>query len=132
MVGSVTVSLMYGALLGVVGFILQCLVGPLRGRHNVSLEHGGHKDLNEAIRRHANWAENVPYLVLMMALCEISGTPKAWLHALGLLLLASRIIHPIGIDANRMAHPLRIVGMAGTVFATVGVIGTALYQVFVR
>ena len=129
---SVTITLLYAALLGIVGFILQCLVGPLRGRHNVSLDHGGHKDLNEAIRRHGNWAENVPYILLMMALIEINGASKGWLHALGLLLLASRMIHPMGMDANRMAHPLRIVGMAGTVFATVGVIGTALWQVFVR
>ena len=129
---SVTITLLYAALLGIVGFILQCLVGPLRGRHNVSLDHGGHKDLNEAIRRHGNWAENVPYILLMMALIEINGASKGWLHALGLLLLASRMIHPMGMDANRMAHPLRIVGMAGTVFSTVGVIGTALYQVFVR
>jgi uncharacterized protein len=129
---SVAVTLLYAALLGIVGFILQCLIGPMRGRYDVSLDHGGHKDLNEAIRRHANWVENVPYILLMMALIEINGAPHGWLHALGLLLLVSRTLHPIGMDANRMANPLRIAGMAGTVFATVGVIGTALYQVFVR
>ena len=80
---TVTVTLLYAALLGIVGFMLQCQIGPMRGRYNVSLEHGGHKDLNEAIRRHANWAENVPYILLMMALIEINGAPHGVLHALG-------------------------------------------------
>ncbi len=129
---SVTITLLYATLVGIVGLILQSMIGPLRGRHNVSLDDGGRKDLTEAIRRHANWAENAPYILLMMALIEINGASPGLMHGLGLLFLLSRILHPIGIDADRLANPVRIVAMAGTVFATVGVIVAGLWQVLWR
>jgi uncharacterized membrane protein YecN with MAPEG domain len=129
---SVGITLLYGALVGVIGLALQSKIGPLRGRHKVSLETGGHKDLTEAIRRHGNWAENAPYVLLMMALLEINGASEQLMHAIGMLFLASRLLHPIGIDADRLANPVRIIGMAGTVLATVAVIVAGLWQVLWR
>ena len=126
---SPSVTLLYAALLGLVGFVLIFMVGQARGHAKVSLNDGNDKALTEAVRRHANWAETVPYVLILMTLVEINGAPKPWLHGLGLVLLASRIVHPFGIDAAAMMKPARVVGMAGTLIVMLALIGIALFQV---
>ncbi|MFN0115337.1 MAG: MAPEG family protein [Paracoccaceae bacterium] len=93
-------------------------VSTLRGRFKVALGDGGQPRLNEWMRRHANLAENAPIVLLLLALAEAAGAGAVWLHGTGLIFLASRLIHPFGIDAARPGHPLRIVGGVGTSIAT--------------
>jgi len=53
------------------------------------------------------------------ALFRWGGAPKWWLHALGLPLVIARIIHPLGISAEQMSSPLRMVGSMATALVTV-------------
>lgn len=129
---TVSVTLLYACLLGLVGLVLGGLVGRTRGAANVSLGEGGRTDLLEAMRRHANWVENVPFAVVLMALIEINGASKTWLHALGLVLLVARIVHPFGLDASIMMRPARFVGAAGTFLMMLAAILTGLWQVLLR
>jgi uncharacterized protein len=129
---SVSVTLLYACLLGLVGIVLGGLAGQARGAANVSLGDGGRKELLEAMRRQANWVENVPYAIILMGLIEINGANKTWLHVLGLILLASRIIHPFGLDANSMMKPARLAGATGTLLVILAAILTGLWQVLLR
>jgi uncharacterized protein len=129
---TVSVTLLYACLVGLVGLILGGLAGRTRSEANVSLGDGGRKDLLEAMRRQANWVENVPYAIILMALIEFNGANKTWLHVLGLILLASRIVHPFGLDADVMLKPARLVGAAGTFLVTLAAILTGLWQVLLR
>jgi uncharacterized membrane protein YecN with MAPEG domain len=49
--------------------------------------------MQRVMRGHANFAEYVPLVLVLMALLEQSGRPAALLHALGLALLAARLSH---------------------------------------
>ncbi len=122
------VTALYAGLLGAIGLVLWALVGPIRGRTNISLNDGGNKELIEATRRHMNWVESVPFILVLFAIIELNGGSRTWLHAMGLALVASRILHPFGIDAVTMRLWPRIVGAAGTFFVAIAAVVTVLWQ----
>ena len=97
---------------------LSVTVSTKRGHFNVALGDGGVPELSEWIRRHANLAENAPFVLFLMALAEAQGAGAALLHATGVILLVSRLIHPFGITTTRPNHPLRVAGGVGTSIAT--------------
>jgi uncharacterized membrane protein YecN with MAPEG domain len=125
----VPVTALYAALLGLVTVALQLLVGRLRLDTDVSLHDGGHEALAVAIRRHANFAEHVPFALILLALIELNGAPAGWLHTLGGALLLARIVHPFGLRWDVARVPARFVGAFTTLVVTLAAIATALYQV---
>ena len=124
------ITALYGSLLALVGITLGVLVGIQRPRLKVSLGDGGHQSLIEANRRHMNWLENVPLLVVLLAIIEINGASSTWLHVLGGTLLAGRLIHPFGISAEWAFRPARFVGTFLTQLVALAAIGTLLWQHF--
>lgn len=108
------ISAIYAALVVVGVLVLSNLVSANRGRTGISIHHGDDSRLGVAIRRHGNLIENAALALLLLALCEARGMPGWGLHALGTVLVASRIAHAIGLDASNPTKPLRIAGGAGT------------------
>lgn len=58
-----------------------------------SLGDGGDPRMLRLIRGHANFAEYVPLIVVMMGLLELGHTSIYLLHALGITLLVGRLLH---------------------------------------
>ena len=114
----VPITGLWAALQVFVAIALITPVGRLRGKYDVSIHAGGHPDLDVAIRRHANWAEHVPFALLLIALLELNGGSSGLLHGLGGGLLACRIAHPLGLKAETMRSPLRGIGALGTLLVT--------------
>jgi uncharacterized protein len=129
---SLQVTALYAGLLGIVGLVLWGLVGRARSQTSVSLGDGGIKALLEASRRHMNWVENVPFILLLMAMAELNGAGKTWLHLMGIVLLVARVIHPFGISAEVMNTWQRGVGAGGTGLVALAAILTLLWQAFGR
>lgn len=125
------VTALYGSLLALIGLVLGALVGMQRPRLRVSLGDGGHQSLIEANRRHMNWLENVPVLIVLLAVIELNGASSNWLHVLGGTLLAGRLIHPFGISADWAFRVPRFIGTLLTQLVAVAAIGTLLWQHFV-
>lgn len=115
---SVPITGLYAGLQALIAMKLIFDVGQRRGKSKVSIGDGGDPDLHLAIRKHANWAEHVPFALLLMALLELNGSNTLLLHALGLTLLVARIAHPIGLTVETIAAPARMIGAAGTGLAT--------------
>lgn len=84
---------LYAGLLALLFFVLSVRVVQLRGRKGASLGDGGDPALMRRIRGHGNFAEFVPLILLMMALLELSKFSAYLLHAMGLALVAARILH---------------------------------------
>src|SRR5262245_42999330 len=110
----VPIAGLYAALQALLATALVVPVGRLRGKYDVSIHAGGHPDLDVAIRRHANWAEHVPFALLLIALLELNGGSAGLLHGLGGGLFVCRIAHPLGLKAETMREPLRGIGALGT------------------
>lgn len=74
----------------------------MRRQTGTSLGDGGDPRLLRVIRGHANFAEYVPLILLLMALLELTRTSIYVLHALGIVLLISRLLH--GYALSFTAH----------------------------
>jgi uncharacterized membrane protein YecN with MAPEG domain len=82
---------LYLAVLALIYLVLGLQVSRLRRGNRVLFGDGDNRELRSAIRAHANFAEYVPIIVLMVALLEISGTPALRVHLLMGTLLVPRL-----------------------------------------
>ena len=114
------VTAFYASILAIAGIILSIIVSTKRGKVGVAIMDGGNPDLAIWIRRHGNFVENVPFVLLMMALAEARGMPATWMHVIGILLIVSRLIHVFGVNADQPANPLRVAGAVGTHLCILG------------
>jgi uncharacterized membrane protein YecN with MAPEG domain len=122
---------LYAALLAIICTVLAGMVGSRRGKlQSISLGDGGDPELLVAMRRHMNFVEYVPLALLLMALVELNGGSKTLIHGLGAVLLAARLLHPFGIDANNMMKAPRFIGTFATIAVTLVAAGTLLWQYF--
>lgn len=98
-----------------------------RFRHRVTLGDGGKPELIADIRAHANFAEYVPLALILLGLLEQAGASRTALIAYGVLLVAFRAAHVIGIPM-KAPNPYRAVGAAGTfgLLIVAGVYGLSL------
>lgn len=105
----------------------------IRGRRSrrVNLGHGGHADLETAIRIHANFAEYVPLALLVIVLVEATGFSRIWVHALGIALVVGRLFHAWGLTQSKQPSPGRIAGVTLT-FAVLTIGGLLLIWCVVR
>jgi len=105
-------SLFYAALLGLVLMALSINVVRLRRRHQVGVGTGEVRDLELAVRAHANFCEYVPLGLLLLVLLEATAAlPVAVLHVLGVMLVIGRVLHGFfGLNRSSGATPGRFVG----------------------
>jgi uncharacterized protein len=92
-----TVTSIYAAGLALFYIGLSGWVIHLRRLHRVGLGHGDQLSLKRAIRIHANFAEYVPFCILLMFFLESSQVQARWIHALGVTLVTARILHLWGL-----------------------------------
>lgn len=88
---------LYAGLLAILFLILSIRVVKRRGQ-GISLGDGGDAILQRRIRSHGNFAEYVPFILLLMAFLELNELHPYALHALGVSLLAARLLHGIALS----------------------------------
>ncbi len=104
------ITSLYASVLSVLFIGLSTSVTLHRVRTGVSILHDGDMALAESMRRHGNFAENVPFVLLLIACVEAAGAPGLLLHALGGALVLGRMAHAAGLKHDAPKAPLRIVG----------------------
>jgi hypothetical protein len=107
----------------------------LRRKNKVGLGSGGHEDLERAIRAQGNFAEYVPFGIILIACLELNGAPW-WLVAIpGITLIIGRLIHAKGINVPPPDFSKRILGMKFTFSTLIALIilnlSWSLYQLVV-
>lgn len=105
---------LYAALLALLFVGLSYRVTQLRRSAQVGLGDGGDKLLRRAIRVQGNFAEYVPFALLLLAMAELNGLGALWLHTLGAVLLLGRAVHAVGVSQPSEDLRLRIAGMLAT------------------
>jgi uncharacterized membrane protein YecN with MAPEG domain len=109
---------------------LAARVSQLRRGYKISLGDGGNDALLRRIRAHGNYIENMPIVLILLAVLELAGGDARILWAAALLFILSRILHAFGMDRPSPSR-LRVVGMMGSTLALVILAGYAiliLYQ----
>lgn len=86
----------------------------------VTLGDGGDRALLRRLRVHGNFAEYVPFALILMALAEAQGLAVEGLHAIGAVLILGRCLHAFGVSREPEPIRWRVVGMALTFTALLG------------
>ena len=94
------VTPLYAGLLTVLFILLGLRVIQIRQK-GIPLGDGGDPQMLRVIRGHANFAEYVPLALLLMAILELSRTSVYLLHALGIALIASRLLHGYALSYSQ-------------------------------
>ena len=121
-----TITGFYLAILALLYLVLGLQVSRLRRGNRVLFGDGDNRELRSAIRAHANFAEYVPIIVLMVALLEISGLPALRVHLLMGTLLVARLMHPLGMYVGPRTLQFQICRVGGILLTLMVMAGAAL------
>ena len=124
------VTALYASILAIAAIVLSTIVSIKRGQAGVSILHGDNLELALWIRKHGNFVEAVPFALLLMAFAEARGMPVGWLHGLGIVLLAARASHVVGLNLENPAGALRVAGGVGTQLCMLGAVAYLLWSIF--
>lgn len=105
------VTPLYAALCALLLVILQWRVASLRDKYqNTRMQEDGHTAMTAATRAVAHTIEYTPTALLLMLIAETQGTSPLLMQALGILLIAGRVIHLKGLGDPSGKSPLRRLG----------------------
>jgi uncharacterized protein len=124
---SLTITTIYALALVPIWFVLFFSIVSARTELKTSIGDAGNPALLLKMRRHGNFIEWVPFVLVFMVLAEAQGAGPYWLHAAGALLLLGRLVHPFGLKIDS-THPLRIVGNSTNILA-VAILAIALLRI---
>jgi hypothetical protein len=120
------VTPLYAGILAMLFLVLSARVVAVRSR--VSLGDGGDPLVLRRMRGHANFAEYVPLILVMMAMLELGHASIYVLHGLGIALVAARLLHGYALSFTQKFKFGRFWGTALT-FAVMGIAALlSLYQ----
>jgi uncharacterized membrane protein YecN with MAPEG domain len=115
----------YAAVLAFIYIVLSARVIQARWSAKVAIGTRGDVRLERKMRVHANFAEYVPFALLLATFVEMQGRPAWLIHLLCLALVAGRVVHAYGVSQEHENIRLRIAGMA-TTFTVLAVAGLSL------
>lgn len=88
----------YAAALALLFIYLSIRVVKQRRLHRVAIGDGHKPPLKRAIAVHNNFAQYVPFSLIMLLMMELNHAPDYLLHALCALLLTARCLHAYGVS----------------------------------
>jgi uncharacterized protein len=109
-----TILPIYAAVLAIFFVVLSIRTIRQRRQLKINLGDAGNKDMQRAVRVHANFAEYVPLGLLMIYLVEQSGVYAWFVHLLCMGLLVGRLSHAYGVGQQRENFAFRVTGMVLT------------------
>jgi uncharacterized membrane protein YecN with MAPEG domain len=104
----------YAAILVLIFVFLSARVIQMRNSEKIVLGSGGNLTLERRIRVHGNFAEYVPFAILLLAFMEIQQHSRYVIHILCLVLVVARVIHAFGVTPIQDNLPMRVAGAALT------------------
>ncbi|KKO44335.1 glutathione metabolism protein [Arsukibacterium ikkense] len=105
------ITAFYAGLLAILFVVLSFRVIAKRNQFKVAIGSNGQVLLERAIRVHANFAEYVPFALLLLFLAEYSGLAPVYLHILGIALIIGRLSHAYGVSQQQEQLKFRVFGM---------------------
>lgn len=108
------ITALYAAILGFLGAALTINAIRHRVRSGVSTGDGKDAGLAQAIRAHANFAEQVPLALIVISFAEVLGSRPLVVHVLGVVLVAARLVSAYALNQSLAQTPQRNVSAAVT------------------
>lgn len=120
------VTLVFAAALALINLWLGFRVSGARYKVKVSIGDGGEPLLIARMRSQANFIENVPVSLILMAIIEMLGGRGTALWVIGAVLVIGRLLHPFGMERPSPNVP-RAGGIMLTYAATIALIVWAVW-----
>jgi uncharacterized membrane protein YecN with MAPEG domain len=114
-----TITPIYAALLALFFVFLSVRVVLQRREAKVALGDGGNRQLLRRLRAHGNFAEYVPLTLMLMLLAELQQAPGLIVNAIGVLLIAGRLLHAYAVSREPEPLQARAAGMVLTMSAII-------------
>jgi hypothetical protein len=111
---SVSITALYGAILGLIVITLAVNVTVHRVKLRVPLGDGGNAEMRRMIRLHGNAAEYIPLAIALMLIYEFNSGSHLGLHVIGIALIAGRVIQTWGMWATDTTTRGRQIGQSLT------------------
>ncbi len=100
-------------------------IGRVRMAEKIMVGDGGSDALLRRMRAQANFLENTPFVLILVAAIEMTGKGGTWLAVVGALFMLGRVLHAFGMD-NARPNALR---MIGTLIAMLTLLGLGVVAV---
>lgn len=110
----------YSAILALLFLVLSVRTLRLRRSLKIPIGDAGNRQMLRAMRVHANFAEYVPFSLLLIFMLELQDAHSLLLHLLCVCLLVGRISHAYGVSRDPENFRFRVFGMAMTFTALGG------------
>lgn len=123
------VTALAAGFLAIMQALLMVAVGNRRRASSISVGDGGDEDLLLLMRRHGNFVENAPMVLILMALLEVLGVSQSLVMGFAGLFVVTRISHAISMSSANGPIALRVVGALGTLISLVGGGGLLIWHV---
>jgi hypothetical protein len=114
-----TISATVAALIGLLAVLLAVRVITLRVRFKVNAGDGGHAELGQAIRAHANLVEHAPLALIVLAFAEASVAWRWLILILGAVLVIARLASAWGLSHSLEGSTGRQAGAGLTILVIV-------------
>ena len=121
------VTLAAAAAAAILNIWLGVRIGALRTALQISVGDGGSESLQRRMRAQANFVENTPFVLVLIAGIELAGRGSWWLAYLAAVYFLARVAHGFGMDGQGK----QIGRMVGTVVTMLTQIGLAIVAVLV-
>ncbi len=109
-----TVLPVYASLLAVLFVILSVRTIRARRSLRIGIGHAENPAMLRAMRVHANFAEYVPFALILIYFVESAPARPILVHALGAALLLGRLSHAFGVSREPEDFRFRVFGMVLT------------------
>ena len=113
------ITAFYAALLGLLGAALTVNVIVNRVRAKVDAGDGGVAKLAQAVRAHANFAEQAPLALILIGLAEVLGARMLVVQILGIALVLARLASAFGLNRTLGQSPGRQLGASVSILVLV-------------
>lgn len=98
---------------------LSIRIGMVRTAKKIAVGDGGDEELVRRMRAQANFIENTPITLALVAAIELARGGNPWLWAVAGLYLAGRVAHGVGMDGGALAAG-RMIGTLTTMLTQAG------------
>lgn len=104
---------------------LSIRIGMIRASKKISIGDGGDMELVARMRAQANFIENTPIVLMMIAAIELARTANPYLLGVAAIYMLGRVAHGIGMDGG----PLGFLRGPGTLITMLTQLGLGVWAV---
>jgi uncharacterized membrane protein YecN with MAPEG domain len=102
---------------------LSFRIGMVRSAKKISIGDGGDEALIRRMRAQANFVENTPIVLILIAVIELSRPANLWLAGVAVLYTLGRVAHGVGMDGG----VFKTGRMVGTLITMLSLLGLAVW-----